>query len=161
MYYGIDEQVVPSQITGAASNIKAGTNPAYTTSTFFKLYPQFDDITILPSAVLEVYINFATTCIKQARYRGAWEIAMGLFVAHFVTLWLRSSAEVGSDKDAVITAGQTQGIITTESVDGVSYSMDVSLVGNDLDGFASWKSTDFGMQLATMAKLYGKGGMMV
>ena len=43
----------------------------------------------------------------------------------------------------------------------VSYSQDVSTITNDLDGWAQWKLTKYGVQFASIAKLMGKGGMLV
>ena len=160
MDYGLGNGIDSAQVVATASNLRAGDNPAYGTANFFSLYPQFE-VTNVPTAVIQLYIDLADASIKQSRWRGAWELAMGLFVAHNAYLWLRSSALAVSGKDAIIAAGQTQGITTSESVDGVSYSMDINAIASDLNGFASWKSTDFGIQLATMSKMYGKGGMMV
>jgi hypothetical protein len=76
-------------------------------------------------------------------------------------LWLRSNVSASDGKDAIVQAGQTQGIITTESVDGVSYSMDINSALSDLQGYGAWKTTDYGTQLATLAKMYGKGMMLI
>ena len=51
-------------------------------------------------------------------------------------------------------------MVTSESADGVSYSRDGSAL-NDLNGWAAFKMTTFGVQFATMAKLVGRGGMYV
>ena len=160
MDYGLGNGIDSAAVSTTASNVRAGSNSAYTLVTFHAMYPQFG-VSVISDSIVQLYINLADDCIKASRWRGAWEIAMGLFVAHFCYLYLRSSALSGAGKDAIIAAGQTQGIITSESVDGVSYSMDVASVMSDLEGFAMWKTSDFGLQLASMAKMYGKGGMMV
>lgn len=168
---GTDSEVVASQLAAAASNLLIGTNPAYQVSDFLSVYPQFGTTTpiapaivgtaIVPVPVIQLYIDLANASIKQSRWHSAWAIGMGLFVAHFCTLWLRGSASVDDSKDAIIDAGYTEGIITSSSVDGVSYSMDIATASNDLEGYAAWKSTSYGIQLATFAKMYGKGGMGV
>lgn len=153
-------EFIAESVAGEASNLRYGSNPPFTSVDFLELYPQFTDV-IIPSIIVNLYIDLANSCIKQVRFRAAWKVAMCLFVAHFCTLWISSSLEAGSDKDSVINSGQATGILTSESVDGISYSMDVNAVMQDLDGFASWKSTTYGIQLATLSKMYGKGGIMI
>jgi hypothetical protein len=158
-------------IIGVASNIRAGGNPPYSVEDFLSSYPQFGTATpilpeteglpVVPIPIIQIYIDLAQESIQQARYRSAWKIAMGLFIAHFCQMWLQSSVSVDAGKDAIIGAGETVGITTSESVDGVSYSVDASAILQDLDGFASWKTTTFGVQLSTFARMYGKGGMMI
>ena len=89
-----------------------------------------------------------------------WKIATGLFVAHFCTLCLESLASPDSGAAAVISAGQARGVIASESASDVSASYDTS-IANDMNGWAAWKLTSYGMQLATQARIVGMGGMMV
>jgi hypothetical protein len=159
-YFGYPT-VNTEQVISDASNIRTGENPAYLTSDFLSVYPQFGDDAIISTDIIQLYIDLANACIKEARWHKSWKIAMGLFVAHWCTLWLRSTASASDGKDAIIQAGQTQGIITTESVDGVSYSMDINAALSDLQGYGAWKTTDYGVQLATLAKIYGKGMMLI
>jgi hypothetical protein len=159
MYFGYPT-INTSQIIADASNIKTGDNPTYVIEDFTKVYPQFTS-GIISDDLLQMHIDLADSCIKSARWKKSWKIAMGLFIAHWCTLWLRTSASSSSDKDAIAQAAQVQGIITSESVDGVSYSMDIGTALNDLQGYAGWKTTEYGVQLATLAKMYGKGAMLV
>lgn len=152
-----------NQVIANASNIRTGDNPSYTLADFLSVYPQFGsiDTPVLPADIIQLYIDLADASIKEARWHKSWKIAMGLFIAHWCTLWLRSFPGEDAGKDAIVQSGQTQGIITTESVDGVSYSMDISQVMQDLAGYGAWTTTDFGVQLATLSKIYGKGMMLV
>lgn len=163
-YFGFPTANV-EQIVSDASNIRTGENPAYTVADFLSVYPQFGQNSqyeyIVPVAVIQIYIDLANSCIKEARWRNSWKIAMGLFVAHWCQLWLRNSTNADDGKDSIVQSGQVQGIITTESVDGVSYSMDIGQVMQDLAGYAMWTTTDYGAQLATLSKIYGKGAMLV
>ena len=147
-----------------ASNIKGGQNPPYTCRNFKKAYPQFWDDQGKPRVPLEVidmYIAFAHGCLKERRYKGAWTVAMGLFIAHFLILYMQTMVDPECPAATVIQAGQSKGLTTAKTVDGVSVSYDFSVALADLDGWAAWKLTTYGLQLASMAKLYGKGGMYV
>ena len=164
MYFGYPT-VNTDQVIANASNIRTGENPAYSVSDFLSTYPQFGEnssnVAIVPETLIQAYIDLSNASIKKARWHNSWIIAMGLFTAHWCSLWLRSTASQNSGKDAVIQASVVQGIITTESVGGVSYSMDINTALQDLSGYAAWKSTEYGVQLATLGKIYGKGMMCV
>lgn len=135
-------------IAGVAANIRAGENPPFTVEYFLSLYPNFSEV---PTEVIQIYIDLAQNSIMEGRFRSSWKLVIGWFVAHFCTLWLR-------DRES---GGEVVGITTSESVDGVSYTTDTTAIMQDLNGFAAWKTTSYGIQLATLAKLYGKGGMVV
>ncbi len=116
---------------------------------------------MMPLVMLQTYLNLANASIQEARYHDAWQLCMGLFIAHFATLWLQGTANPGSSAAQVISAGRALGLDTSESAGDASVSTDYSAVANDLDGWAAWKLTNYGQQLATLGKLVGKGGMVV
>lgn len=153
-------------IIANASNVKGGTNPPFTAEDFKNIYPQFFDaegLPLVPENVMEMYIQFAHSCVLAARYRDAWRICMALFIAHFLTLYMQSMAggEQGADAQMVMAAGQTRGLVASKSVDGVSLSFDFSTALQDLNGWAAWKLTTYGVQFATQAKILTMGGMYV
>ena len=159
----VDARVVA--ITATASNVLPGTNPSYAMSDFIAVYPQYgpdaDDNYLVPTIILQMYIDLANACVKQARYRSYWPICMGFFLAHFATLYLQGTANSGSPAEQVIEAGRAQGLTTSESVDGVSVSTDYSTIAASLSGWAAWNLTGYGQQFATIAKMVGMGGMYV
>ena len=176
--YGQNVDAAVNQIKTAASNIVGGENPAYTVADFIEAYPGFgpgagpqlgivfmsvylNPDYLVPLAILQMYINLANACIKKARYHTAWQICMGFFVAHFATLYLEGMAAAGSPAGKVLEAGKARGLRTSESVGDVSASYDYNAIGQDLDGWAAWKLTVYGQQLATIGKMVGKGGMMI
>jgi len=163
--YGQNIDARVEQLKATASNIVSGTNPSYVVADFVSLYPQFgpdvNDKYVVPETILQVFIDLANVCILQARYKSSWQLCMGLFVAHWATMWLQSTADAGSPAAKVIAIGQAKGLRVSKSVGPISTSIDYNTVAQDLDGWAAWKLTTFGQQLATMAKMFGKGGMMI
>lgn len=154
----------PRQIRAKASNVKGGANPPFTLDDFKTLYPHFfgGDVPAVPDAMYASVLTMAHGAIKASRYKSAWRLCMGLFVAHFITLYLESAASGGGDGGGgVVESGKTKGNISSMSVDGVAVAFDSSQTLSDLDGFAGWKSTNYGVQLATIAKMYSMGGMYV
>ncbi|MCL2084421.1 MAG: DUF4054 domain-containing protein [Oscillospiraceae bacterium] len=167
-------------IVAGASNIRGGDNPPFTVADFQAIYPQFWEAATepgdpdadppvkpstvytpyVPEDVIDMYVQMADACVKIRRFHAAWKMCMGLFIAHFLTLYMQTMAE-NATQQAVAAAGRTKGLMASKSVDGVSASYDFSAVMQDLDGWAAWKLTAYGVQYATLAKAYGMGGMRV
>lgn len=160
-----DDNLSAGGIIGAASNIRTGSNPPFSFNDFITMYPQFGPDTntsyLVPQAITQMFINLADASIKEARWHDYWQIAMGWFIAHFCTLYLQGTANPNNGAAAVLAAGQAMGLNTSESVGDVSVSTDYNTIAQDLDGWAAWKLTIYGQQLATIGKLVGKGGMYV
>ncbi|OHW63077.1 hypothetical protein EUAN_08610 [Andreesenia angusta] len=152
-------------IIGGASNIKTGANPPFTLEDFYLMYPQFgpDDSGnhVVPQAVAQMYLDLADASIKEVRWHSRWRIGMALFTAHFCHLHMQSTADPNSGAAGILEAGQSLGLDTSVSVGDVSVSTDYSVVAESVSGWASWRSTQFGQQLSSLAKLVGKGGMVV
>ena len=149
----------PLGLVAQASNIKRPNTTKYSLEEFHAMYPQFEGL--IPEPVEASFLELANECVSQDRYGAMWKVAIALFMAHFLTLWLQSAKEPGTPADEVMTAAQAQGVVTSESADGLSYSTDTSMISQDLAGWAAFKLTTFGVQFASMAKLVGKGGMYV
>lgn len=157
--------MIVNGIIGQASNVRAGDNPPFNLEDFLNIYPQFgkdsDENEIVPSTIIDMYIQFAHACVKQSRWQNGWELGISLFVAHFCTLWVQSFQDPSSGANAVMQAAQTKGLVTSKSVGDLSISYDFSTALGDLNGWAAWKLTTFGVQFASMAKIIGKGGMYI
>lgn len=150
---------------GDGSNLRTGTNPPYAMSDFLQAYPQFGanslGVYLVPQVIVQAYINLANASLQQSRWHDYWQVAMGWFVAHFCTLYVQGMADPNGGAGAVVAAGQAKGLNTSESVGDVSVSTDYNSIAQDLDGWAAWKLTVYGQQLATIGKLVGKGGMYI
>lgn len=152
-------------IISDASNIKTGLNPPFTLEDFFSVYPQYgprkDNSYIVPEIVMDMYLKLADASVKESRWHTYWKTGMCFFIAHFCTLYLQGVADASSDAAAILDAGKAKGLDTSVSVGGVSVSTDYSTIANDLNGWAAWKLTIYGQQLATIAKMISKGGMYI
>ena len=151
---------------GSGSNLRTGSNPAYAVSDFVTFYPQFgtndSGVYVVPQTVIQAFIDLAQASIQQARWRNQWQFGMGLFVAHYCTLYLQTLADPNSGAQQVWDAGRARGVILSESAGGVSVSYDPNLAGRDqpdMKGWGAYHLTEFGQQLITIGRLVGKGGM--
>jgi len=116
---------------------------------------------IVPLVFMEGLIELAHACVRISRFRSTWKFCMGLFIAHFVTLYLKTMIDPGESPYAIAQAGAAGGVVSSKSVDSVSVSYDFSTVANDLEGWAEWKATEYGLQFVTWAKMFSMGGMYV
>ena len=154
-------------IIADASNIRRGENPPYTEEDFLAAYPQFgktdeNGISIIPLQLLKMWVNMAHASILKARYHDAWEVCMGLFVAHWLTLYLQGAASEDDPVGKIVNAGLAKGLQSSKSAGDLSVSYDFSVVtGSDFDGWGTYKLTIYGQQFITLAKAYSLGGMMV
>lgn len=146
-------------IRGVASNMQSGSNPPFSVGDFYKLHPQFEGK--VDADIVQLYVDFANSCVQEFRFGTAWKIAMGFFIAHFLTIYLMGSATAESTEGQVLAKAQAKGLVTSKSAGDVSIGYDFSSISQDLDGWAQWKLTHFGIQYASLAKLMGKGMIYV
>lgn len=161
------------QIIANASNIRTGNNPEYTVEDFLLMYPQFglkrvpDDIDsiqvveIVPKYVLEAWLKIAHASIQSSRYHDLWEMVMGLYIAHFVTLYLQTTSTADMPLQKIIDAGLAKGLQSSKSAGDLSVSYDFNTVAKDFDGWGTYKQTAYGQQLISIARIVGMGGMVV
>lgn len=149
----------PVSLIAGAANVKGGDNPSFTLTDFLAFYPQFTGN--IDEAILSQFIAMANAVVQECRWHEQWKFGMCLFVAHFATLYLQTLGGGNPTAKQVIGAAQARGLQTSKSVGGVSVSYDFSTIAGDLQGWAMWKSTQYGLQFANMAKLLGKAGMYV
>jgi hypothetical protein len=115
----------------------------------------------VPVAVVLIYIAAATACLVQARWLDLWTLAMGLYVAHFLTLWARAaSAGPGATLLQLGSLGLAFGIQVSKAVGDVSVGYQALIIGF-LENYGAWNLTVFGQQLATFAQVVGLGGMLI
>lgn len=147
-----------------ASGIKKPNNSTYTSEQFLAVYPQFatvvDGAPVVPSAVLDMFIDLTNEVVSEQRFGRMWEYCCGLYTAHMLTLWMQGSVPEDAGADDIVAAGSSIGTVTSESADGVSYSLDTSAV-QDLAGWADFKLTRFGVLYASIAQRLAKGGMYI
>lgn len=149
------------------SNIVLTDNPSYTVDDFKATFPVFPivdewdpETPSIPQEFFNMILAMANASIKYDRYKNAWKYMMGLYLAHFFTLFLQTQSGDPTAENALKGALPT-GVKSSKSVDGLSVSYDFMGVSEDLKGYGTWKLTAYGQQLATLSKLYGIGGMWV
>lgn len=113
---------------------------------------------LAPLVVIQLFLNLANASLIQNRWDEAWGIAMAWFIAHFLTLFLRSDGNTYCDAGQAATAGLQVGITVSKSAGPVSQGLQLP---GGLDDWAAWTTTTYGQQLATMARVIGAGPMLI
>ncbi len=112
---------------------------------------------LVPTAVINAYIYLATNSIFQARWGEMWFVAMGLFIAHYCTLWLQGEASTpNSTAGQAAASGLALGIKTSKSAGDVSVGSQAIV----FEGFGAWNLTLYGLELSTLANVIGSGNML-
>lgn len=124
-------------------------------SSFRESMPMFADVSLYPSAQFNFYLTMGKKLLPESRWDDLLDEGLTFYVAHYLTLYQRSmlASDVGSD------AGQVVGNETSKSVDGVSYSVDVSSIS--LTDAGHWNQTTFGIQFLQLARMIGAGGIQL
>lgn len=148
-------------IIAGASNIRTGGDSEYTTAMFLEAYPQFSNAEIVPLVVVNAWVKIAKASIHKNRYHDAWEVAMGLFIAHWLMLFVQGAAKEDDPVQKVINAGLAKGLQTSKSAGDLSVSYDFSSITSDFNGWGTYKLTIYGQQFVTLARIYSIGGMCV
>ena len=150
----------------SASNIYVSDNPEYTVDDFKKFFPLFvidmspDSPGYIPKEVFNLFKDMADASIKEKRYCSSWKYFMSLYIAHMLTLYLKTSQGDPTAQNA-LASSINSGIAISKSVDGLSITYDMLGMAEDLKGYGTWKLTIYGQQLATLTRMYSLGGMWV
>lgn len=153
----------------AAQNMPTGSNPDYELPDFLGDFPQFGTtnsdtgqvslMSAIPGTLVQKFIAMASASLSYSRYQDNWSFCMGLYVAHFCSLFL--SASSGTTPSGVASSAAPKSVLSSKSVGDVSASYDTNAISGDLEKWGSFKATAYGQQLATFASIAGMGGMVL
>ena len=128
-----------------------------TQSDFTSFYPQFAGFT--PAVVLTEYIRQANCRFSSFTAEDAEE-ARRLYAAHKLTMYARVALPEAAEtsKAAIAAAGEARQKIAGKKVGevAVTYSSGTSSSVSVSTGLADLTETDFGLQLLSLIKLYGR-----
>ena len=150
-----------------AANQANGTNPEYDASTFAADFPQFfiasaTPTSLLPDSILTMFIDKANSTVNIGRWGAkSWRYAMGLFIAHFATLYLQAYSETSLTPADAAASGEPQGLITSERGSDISTSFDHGSLIKGNESWGMWNATTYGRLFSTEANIVGMGGMFV
>ncbi len=128
----------------SASNLVPDNLSAYTAEMFLADFPQFS--------------KREETGDGESRWFEAWRYAVGLYVAHFATMYLRSYRETSQTPSDAANTGQTVGNIASATLGDSSVSYDNTAIQTATQQWGTWNATTYGQELITQARLLAMGG---
>ena len=118
-------------------------------------------ISLVPEQMLDMFITQANDSVLPSRWGSMWRYAVGLYIAHFASLYLKTYS-LGSDSVAQAAGRADQvGAVKSAAMGDTSISYDNSAVAAGTEKWGAWNATQYGSQLVTMARMVGMGGMFV
>lgn len=161
MFYGECNQF--AGIKGTASNLCDSVGN-YTPEQFQTDFPQFyksDNTLLIPAHTLQMFIDRANAAIQPCKWLDSWRYAVGLYVAHYVTLYLRTYAEHSETAQQAATTGALIGVVKSATLGDSSVTYDTDALTRGTAEWGSLNATQYGQTLASEARLIGMGGSYV
>lgn len=150
-------------VRAAAANLSQGKGD-YTLEQFQADYPQFftpEGCFLGSTTMLQEIINMGNLSIQPDRWGESWRYAVGLYVAHYATLSLRSYAPYNQDPAQAAASGALNGVVSSATLGDASISYDTSAITAGTEDWGDLNATTYGQMLANRAKLVGMGGSYV
>lgn len=99
--------------------------------------------------------------ISPEKWPDNWRYACGLYVAHNLTLYLRTYAASSASSAQAAASGSTVGVLKSATLGDSSVTYDTEALTKATEKWGGLNATQYGQALATMARLVGMGGMTV
>ena len=111
--------------------------------------------------MLEQIIQMANVSIQPDRWLDGWRYAVGLYVAHYVTLSLRGYAASNETPEQAAASGALVGVVKSATLGDASVQYDTTALTAGTEDWGDLNSTTYGQILANRAKLIGMAGTLV
>lgn len=136
----------------------------YTAEQFKAEYPQFCDADgncHLPDVLLKEIVKMANVSIQPDKWLDSWHYAVGLYVAHYVTLFLRTYSESSPTAAQAAASGALVGVVKSATLGDSSVTYDTAALTAGTESWGDLNATTYGQMLANRAKLIGAAGSYV
>lgn len=147
-------------VRAAAANI-GQSQGNYTAEQFQQDFPQFfspDGVSLVPCSMLTEIINMANASVQPDKWLESWRYAVGLYVAHYATLYLRAYAQSSPTAAQAAASGALVGVVKSATLGDSSVSYDTSALTKGTENWGDLNATTYGQMLANRAKLIGAAG---
>lgn len=139
-------------VLSVASTTVTLSNPATANAASVLIY----EAPPIPLAVIQAYLNLAYASLMSSRWRELWVIAMGWYIAHFLTLYAQSMGNASSTPGQIAAQGLEQGLAVSKSAGPLSQTQQHLTA---LESWGAWAKTSFGTQLISQAQVMGAGAV--
>ena len=116
---------------------------------------------LLSAGILNMFLDQVNDSVLPSRWGSMWRYAAGLYLAHFAAMYLKTYSQGSSGPSQAAAKAQPAGVIKSATMGDTTVSYDNSAVTIGTEKWGSWNATQYGQQLATLARQVGMGGMYV
>lgn len=110
---------------------------------FIDTFPEFVNLVDYPKTRVEFWLDFATNFVNTQRWSSMTNYGISLLTAHQLAM------------EKMTKNGQVKGVITSKTVDSVSYTQDVKLTTYAKAGY--FNLTTYGIQYWNLVQMMGAG----
>lgn len=150
-------------IKAEAANI-GHTKGNYTAEMFQEDFPQFFNAvgeSLIPETMLNVFINRANSAIQPDKWLDEWRYAVGLYVAHYSTMYLSTYSSSSETPAQAAATGSLVGVAESATLGDASVTYNTDALIKGTEDWGSLNATKYGQMLASEARLIGMGGTYV
>lgn len=154
---------VPPQFAGVvagASNVSTDRGN-YSVVEFQRDFPQFFDSEgnpLAPASIMELFVTTANETISPSKWGSQAEYCAGLFVAHRLTMYLRTFSANSATPQQAAASGALVGVVRSATIGDASVSYDTTAVTAATSGWGDLNATQYGQILASIARMIGMAG---
>ena len=121
----------------------------YTAEDFQQDFPQFytagtegtPATCLVPATMLSEIISMANASVQPDKWLESWRYAVGLYVAHYCTLYLRTYAESSATPAQAAASGALVGVVQSATLGDSSVSYDTSALTKGTEDWGDLNAT--------------------
>ena len=121
--------------------------------TFRLVYPEFNDATAFPDALVDYWMGQGRIQLARDRWGDLLDQGIGLYTAHKI------AASPANAKGATKGQAGAVGVVSSKSIDKLSVSVDTGT--STLKDAGDWNRTTYGVQFKQLSRIVGIGGMQL
>ena len=151
-----------------ASNISDGNKGNYTLDMFKDMFPEFTikeggvEKFVISEDIIQSFIDLANESFSPTRWNSMWKLAVGWYVAHRITMYLKTYIpEEKRSIKSIVGKATPKGNIASSSLGDASITYDNKSTSEADAKWGELNQTIYGQQLITQARLIGMGGSYV
>jgi hypothetical protein len=112
----------------------------------------------VPILIILNYVYLALASVMFSRYQEFWFMCVSFFVAHYLTLFMRTESGPNSTASQVASSGLTKGVLISRHAGDVGAS---SQLIQGYEQWGAWMETQYGEQFITIARAVNAGPILV
>lgn len=151
-------------VKNRAKNLSNGDKGNYTLEMFKGMFPEFikGDAFVVSNDVVQMFVDIANSVISPSRYGEMWKLCCGWYVAHRLTMYLKTyNPNANGNIGAIVGKSASKGNIASSTLGDASISYDNKSISEADAKWGELNQTTYGTQLIAQARLIGMGGSYV